>query len=71
MKKLFFICFSFIIFSVSFGQDSWKVIVNKIDPSNYYGEMVNGIIGIVSSPKHLQCKTVVLNGAYDQYGRGT
>lgn len=71
MRKLFFTCFSFIIFSVSFGQDPWKIIVNKIDPSNYYGETVaNGMIGIVSSPKPLQCKTVVLNGAYDQYGRG-
>jgi trehalose/maltose hydrolase-like predicted phosphorylase len=71
MRKLFFTCFSFIIFSVSFGQDPWKIIVNKIDPFNYYGETVaNGMIGIVSSPKPLQCKTVVLNGAYDQYGRG-
>lgn len=28
------------------------------------------MIGIVSSPNVLRCKDVVLNGAYDQYGRG-
>jgi trehalose/maltose hydrolase-like predicted phosphorylase len=28
------------------------------------------MIGIVSSAEPLKCKTVVLNGAYDQYGRG-
>jgi trehalose/maltose hydrolase-like predicted phosphorylase len=46
-------------------------VADKIDPSDYYGETVaNGVIGIVSSSEPLKCKEVVLNGAYDQYGRG-
>ena len=73
MKKtfsLFLFVFTF-FFSFSQSSDSWKIVANKIDPSNYYGETVaNGMIGIVSSAEPLKCKTVVLNGAYDQYGRG-
>ena len=68
------ICFLLLFssfFSFSQNNDPWKIVVNKIDPSNYYGETVaNGVIGIVSSAEPLKCKTVVLNGAYDQYGRG-
>lgn len=53
------------------NKDSWVISANKIDPSNYYGITVaNGMIGIVSSPQPLTVKTVVLNGAYDTYGRG-
>jgi protein-glucosylgalactosylhydroxylysine glucosidase len=56
-------------FAVS--QDPWKLIANKIDPSNYYGVTVaNGMIGIVSSPEPFKIKDVVLAGAYDLYGRG-
>jgi trehalose/maltose hydrolase-like predicted phosphorylase len=52
-------------------QDPWKIEVNKIDPSNYYGVTVaNGMIGIVSSPEPFKVKDVVLAGAYDLYGRG-
>ncbi|HSN07660.1 MAG TPA: hypothetical protein VLS85_01420, partial [Hanamia sp.] len=73
MKKLFsafVFTFSF-FFSFSQTTDPWKIVANKIDPSHYYGETVaNGMIGIVSSAEPLKCKTVVLNGAYDQYGRG-
>lgn len=73
MKKvsfLFILSYSF-LFSFSQSDDSWKIVANKIDPSNYYGETAaNGMIGIVSSADPLKCKTVVLNGAYDQYGRG-
>lgn len=73
MKRfIFFSFFTFISF-FSFSQtiDPWKITADKIDPSNYYGETVaNGVIGIVSSADPLKCKTVVLNGAYDQYGRG-
>ena len=51
--------------------DVWKIASGKIDPANYYGETVaNGMIGIVSSAEPLKCKEVVLNGAYDSYGRG-
>ena len=73
MKKLF--CFIVIIFTFlfSFSQssDTWKIVANKINSQDYYGVTVaNGVIGIVSSPNVLRCKDVVLNGAYDQYGRG-
>ena len=72
--KQFFV-FLLMMFSCSFSYsqntDTWKIVADKIDPSNYYGETVaNGVIGIVSSADPLKCKTVVLNGAYDQYGRG-
>ena len=73
MKKIFFCIFISLAFFNSFSQttDPWKIAADKIDPSNYYGETVaNGVIGIVSSAEPLKCKTVVLNGAYDQYGRG-
>lgn len=73
MKRSFILillAFSF-FFSYSQKTDPWKIVADKIDPSNYYGETVaNGMIGIVSSAEPLKCKTVVLNGAYDQYGRG-
>lgn len=73
MKKIIFALiaiFSF-LFSCSQKSDSWTIVADKINPSDYYGETVaNGVIGIVSSPNVLRCKDVVLNGAYDQYGRG-
>ena len=53
------------------AQDPWLVSADKINPSNYYGVTVaNGMIGIVSSPEPLKVKDVVLNGAFDTYGRG-
>lgn len=53
------------------GADSWKITADKINPDNYYGETVaNGMIGIVSSPVPFKVKDVVLNGAFDTYGRG-
>lgn len=73
MKQFFVILLTMFSFSFSYAQntDTWKIVADKIDPSNYYGETVaNGVIGIVSSAEPLKCKTVVLNGAYDQYGRG-
>ena len=52
-------------------QDTWTLRAEKIDPSDYYGVTVaNGMIGIVSSPEPFKVKDVVLNGAYDLYGRG-
>ena len=51
--------------------DPWKIHVDEIDPAHYYGETVaNGMIGIVSSAQPLVVKDIVLNGAYDLYGRG-
>ena len=73
MKKIFSFCLTIFSFLFSFSQrsDTWKIVADKIDPQDYYGVTVaNGVIGIVSSPNVLRCKDVVLNGAYDQYGRG-
>ena len=54
------------------GQtDEWHIAAKNIDPSKYYGVTVaNGMIGIISSPNPMQVKDVVLNGAFDTYGRG-
>jgi trehalose/maltose hydrolase-like predicted phosphorylase len=71
MRLLFSsICILVLSANVS-AQDPWKITVNKIDPSNYYGITVaNGMLGIVSSPEAFKVKDVVLAGAYDLYGRG-
>ena len=53
------------------SQDVWTIKAPSVDPSNYFGETVaNGMIGIVSSPDPFKVKDVVLNGAFDLYGRG-
>ena len=68
---LLLIAFAWLLPSFLFAQDQWVVTADKIDPSNYYGETVaNGMIGIVSSPTPFKVKDVVLNGAFDLYGRG-
>lgn len=72
------IAFLFILFCIGTAScsaqnrdGSWIIRADKIDPNNYYGITVaNGMIGIVSSPQPLTVKDVVLNGAYDSYGRG-
>ncbi|MES1223124.1 MAG: glycoside hydrolase family 65 protein, partial [Bacteroidota bacterium] len=71
-KRLLAISITFCFSCISSAQtDTWKIKANKIDPSNYYGITVaNGMIGIVSSPEPFRIKDVVLNGAYDLYGRG-
>ncbi len=72
MKKILLLsilCFTFFV-SV-FSQDTWTIKASSIDPANYFGETVaNGMIGIVSSPDPFKVKDIVLNGAFDQYGRG-
>ncbi len=51
--------------------DAWHIVADNIDPANYFGVTVaNGMIGLVSSPEPMRVKDVVLNGAYDNYGRG-
>ena len=73
MKILVFCITLFLLSFNAFTQksDTWKIFADKINPQDYYGVTVaNGMIGIVSSPNVLRCKDVVLNGAYDQYGRG-
>ena len=77
MKKTFLFLAALFIFSKVFSQttatqnDGWHIVADKIDPSKYFGvTMANGMIGIVSSPVPMQVKDVVLNGAFDTYGRG-
>ena len=72
MKKIFLFLAVLFIFSKTFSQnDGWHIVADKIDPSKYFGVTVaNGMIGIVSSPVPMQVKDVVLNGAFDTYGRG-
>ena len=67
--------FLFLQSPATFAQDVsnsvWHVQAAKIDPNNYYGVTVaNGMIGIVSAAEPLKVKDVVLNGAFDTYGRG-
>ena len=51
--------------------DTWTISADSIDPANYYGVTVaNGMIGLVSSAEPFRAKDVVLNGAFDLYGRG-
>ena len=71
-KRLSFLCFTFLILSsLKAQEDVWSVKASTINPSNYFGETVaNGMIGIVSSPDPFKVKDVVLNGAFDLYGRG-
>ena len=71
LKRLLALSIAVSIFYCLSAQDPWKITAAKIDPSNYYGITVaNGMIGIVSSPEPLKIKDVVLDGAYDLYGRG-
>jgi protein-glucosylgalactosylhydroxylysine glucosidase len=51
--------------------NDWQIVAKDINPANYYGITVaNGMIGLVSSPEPMKVKDVVLNGAFDTYGRG-
>src|SRR5690242_15198158 len=70
-KRITMLLFAWLLPVVLLAQDPWVVTADKIDPTNYYGETVaNGMIGIVSSPTPFKVKDVVLNGAFDLYGRG-
>ncbi len=52
-------------------DNPWQIVGQNINPANYYGITVaNGMIGLVSSPEPMKVKDVVLNGAFDTYGRG-
>ena len=53
------------------ADNEWQIVGKDINPANYYGITVaNGMIGLVSSPEPMKVKDVVLNGAFDTYGRG-
>jgi trehalose/maltose hydrolase-like predicted phosphorylase len=50
--------------------NTWTISVKNINPKNYFGvTAANGMIGLISSAKPLQMKTVILNGVYDIYGK--
>lgn len=52
-------------------SDTWRIEADSINPSKYFGETVgNGMIGVVSSPYPFKVKDIILNGAFDAYGRG-
>src|SRR5579863_1203785 len=52
-------------------SDTWTVHADSIDPAHYFGVTVaNGMIGLVSSADPFRAKDIVLNGAFDLYGRG-
>ncbi len=62
---------SMLLTAQDFSTSAWHIQAQKIDPNHYSGiTLANGIIGIVSSPEPLKVKDVVLNGAFDTYGRG-
>ena len=49
----------------------WKIAAENISSEGYHGVTVaNGMIGLVSDARPFQVKDVILNGVYDQYGRG-
>lgn len=69
--KTFILCLSLFLAGAASADAGWTVTANQIDPANYHGVTVaNGMIGLVSSPEPMTVSEVVLNGAYDHYGRG-
>ena len=53
------------------SPDTWTIHADSIDPAHYFGVTVaNGMIGLVSSTDPFRAKDIVLNGAFDLYGRG-
>lgn len=53
------------------AADAWRVTATRIDAADYHGVTVaNGMVGLVSSAEPMKVAEVVLNGAYDGYGRG-
>lgn len=68
--KILTLCL-FLLAPCSALSADWSVTADKIAPANYHGITVaNGMIGLVSASEPLTVKEVVLNGAYDTYGRG-
>ena len=71
MKQLILLTLLVGSFSVSAQSEDWIIRTDDIDPTNYFGVTVaNGMVGLVSSPEPFKVKDVVLNGAFDTYGRG-
>ena len=56
---------------VNYKKSAWHLHAPAINPTDYFGvTLANGIIGLVTSPEPTRIKTIVLNGAFDTYGRG-
>ncbi len=71
MKSPVLLALMLLVSGPAVAQDGWHVTATDIDPAQYYGVTVaNGMLGLVSSPEPLKTRDVVLNGAYDRYGRG-
>src|SRR5580693_6468802 len=67
----FLLCLLFTKTLFAQTDPTWTVRADSIDPAHYYGVTVaNGMVGIVSSPDPFKAKDIVLNGAFDLYGRG-
>lgn len=65
------LCCGFNTIKAQTNTDVWTIKATNIDPYNYYGVTVaNGMVGIVSSTQPFKVKDIVLNGAFDLYGRG-
>src|SRR5579872_6792500 len=65
------LAFPFLLPAQPSPDDSWTIRADTIDPAHYYGITVaNGMIGLVSSSDPFRAKDIVLNGAFDLYGRG-
>jgi len=71
LSSLFLVLASFTTLITAAQSDTWTIRADTIDPNHYFGVTVaNGMIGLVSSPEPFSAKDVVLNGAFDLYGRG-
>lgn len=75
MKKLIalFCCLLLVGYTQAqnLADSPWHIQARQIDPNRYFGITVaNGMIGIISSPNPMKVSEVVLNGAFDTYGRG-
>jgi trehalose/maltose hydrolase-like predicted phosphorylase len=58
-------------YAMAQSDEEWIVSSQAIEASQYFGVTVaNGVTGLVSSSTPFQVKDVVLNGAFDRYGRG-
>ncbi|MFZ2956038.1 MAG: hypothetical protein WA705_03980, partial [Candidatus Ozemobacteraceae bacterium] len=59
------------VFPDTGDDEAWTIAAERPLDQPYFGETVaNGMIGLVSAPDPFKLSEVVLNGAYDTYGRG-
>jgi len=72
MRTLHLIVVNLLLTLTTIAQtNTWTIQADTIDPAHYAGVTVaNGMIGLVSSAEPFKAKDVVLNGAFDLYGRG-